>query len=163
MIATFLIENTWLTTAGLLAVLVAGPFVAYRVRPRAAWWLTGASALAVLVITLYPEKARPLPGCFVSWSVPTLGAVELIANILLFVPVVLFAAVASNRVVVPVLAGSVFSVAIETAQAALPVLGRACDTGDWLQNTIGALLGGLLAAVGLALRRRRLVTNGDPA
>jgi len=35
------------------------------------------------------------------------------------------------------------------------VIGRACDTGDWITNTIGAVVGGVLAATALTWHRRR--------
>ena len=157
MIATFLVQYPWLTTVALLATVLVAPLAAYALatRPGLTRLLLVSSVIAVLVITLYPESsARPAPGCAVSWSLPTLGAVELIANIVLFVPPVLLAAVLTGRPFVAALVGSALSVLIEASQAAAPVLGRACDTGDWLQNTIGAVLGALLAAIGLAVRRR---------
>lgn len=34
-------------------------------------------------------------------------------------------------------------------------IGRACDTGDWVTNSIGAVIGGMLALAALALAQRR--------
>ena len=157
MIATFLVQYPWVTTAALLAVVVVGPFVGVWVasRPSLAWVLTGIVLLAVFAIALYPESRRPAPGCQVSWSFPTLGAVELIANIILFVPPVLLAAIASRRPFVAFVAGSALSVLIELLQLTAPGIGRSCDTGDWLQNTIGAGIGAALAVLSLFVVRRR--------
>jgi len=48
-------------------------------------------------------------------------------------------------------AGSGLSAMVEAFQAAVPTLGRSCDFGDWINNTIGAVIGSLLALLSLAL------------
>ena len=45
--------------------------------------------------------------------------------------------------------------AVELIQAVVLVIGRACDTSDWITNTIGAVVGGVLAATELVWHRRR--------
>ena len=91
----------------------------------------------------------------VQWTLPTFGRVELMANVVLFVLPVLFASVASRRPLVMLLAASALSVAIEVFQALVPAIGRSCDTTDWLNNTIGAAVGAVLAIVALRLAKRR--------
>jgi VanZ family protein len=72
------------------------------------------------------------------------------ANILLFVAPVLLAGVATRRPVLVMVAGSGLSVVVEVCQAAVPALGRSCDSGDWVNNTIGTVIGALLALLALA-------------
>jgi VanZ family protein len=54
-----------------------------------------------------------------------------------------------------VLGATAFSALIEVVQALVLGIGRACDTSDWITNTIGAVIGGGLATVALARRRHR--------
>jgi VanZ family protein len=72
----------------------------------------------------------------------------------LFVLPVLLLGVASRRPARALIAGTLLSAAIEATRAALPVLGRSCDTNDWLSITIGALVVALLARAALGLARR---------
>ncbi|WNB86705.1 VanZ family protein [Cellulomonas sp. ATA003] len=160
MISTVLVEHPWATTAALVLLLVVGPVVGRSLvaRPHAAWVLAGVSLLPVVALTVVPTAREVVGGCAVQWALPTLGAVEVMANVVLFVPLVLLAAVASRRPVRAALVGSALSVGIEAVQAVAPVLGRSCDTTDWLANTLGAVLGGVLAWVAL-----RLAPTGRPA
>nr|WP_277604032.1 VanZ family protein [Agrococcus sp. ARC_14] len=84
-------------------------------------------------------------------------APEPLANVVLLVPFALLVGVAVGRPLLGALAGAVagaaLSAAIETVQALVPAIGRSCSTGDWLANTIGAGIGGLLALVALLLAR----------
>ena len=93
----------------------------------------------VVGLTLVPA-ARPLfreDVCTVQFALPSLGSVELLANVALLVPLALFAALATRRPLV-VLAGAVAtSAAIEAVQALLPTLQRACATSDWAMNSAG--------------------------
>jgi len=158
-ISTFLVEHSWLTFAGLLAVLIVGPVLAYLLSKRrgVASCLAGISVAAVLVITTYPESRTVMPGCEVSLPYLSLGAVESVANVILFVPPVLFGAVASRRPLVALAGGVVLSALIELVQLAAPVFGRSCDTSDLICNAIGAVIGAAVAAAGLrvAASRRR--------
>lgn len=157
MITTVLVEHPWMTTVGLAALVVLGPVVGYGLvaRPRLAAWLGMAALVPVAVLTLAPTSRSLEVGCAVEWSVPTLGAVELMANVLLFAPAVLCFAVATGRPLLVLVAASLASVLVELVQALAPALGRSCSTNDWLSNTLGAALGAVLAAVALALSRRR--------
>lgn len=136
-----------------LALLaVVGPFVGRWLapRPRAAWVATGVALLPVAAFTLVPVDRELFARCEVAWSLPTVGRVELAANVVLFVAPALLASVATRRPLLVAVAGSLLSAAIEVAQAVVPALGRSCSTNDWLSNTFGAVIG---AALGwLALR-----------
>ncbi|WP_370324920.1 VanZ family protein [Euzebya sp.] len=157
MITTFLVEHPWLTTAALGALIVIGPLVGYALvgRPRLAVWLGLASTLPVLALTLVPTDRDLAVGCAIEWALPTLGAVELMANVVLVVPAGLIFGVASRRPLRVALGASALSCLIELIQAVVPALGRSCSTGDWLANTIGAALGAGVAALVLVVRRRQ--------
>lgn len=161
MLSTTLAEHTWAAPSVLLALVVVGPLVA--------WWLTGTSRvarmLAVLAIvgvgllTLWPSGSSTLEGCRLVWSVDLL-APEPLANVVLLVPVGLLLAVAMRQPILAALVGILLAAVIELVQALVPSLGRACTIDDWTANAVGAVLGVVLGAIGLALarwRRRRLV------
>ncbi|MCZ2857267.1 VanZ family protein [Blastococcus sp. VKM Ac-2987] len=78
------------------------------------------------------------------FALPTLTRVELLANVALFLPVVLFAALASRRPWSVLAVGSGASAVIEALQALVPAAGRACDTNDWAMNTLGMTIGVVL-------------------
>ena len=96
-----------------------------------------------------------------SWVLPTPARVELFANVVLFVPPVLLAALLLRRPLVALLGGVVASALVEAFQALVPALGRSCDTNDWLSNSIGALVGAGIAVVALGLAARRARTTDD--
>ncbi len=126
-----------------------GRLVAHR--PGAAWLLTGLGTLPVVVLTMLPTDLRAFDRCDVAWTLPTVGRVELAANVVLFVAPALFAAVATRRPLLVFVATSMLSALIETVQALIPAIGRSCSTNDWLSNTIGAAIGVLLAVIALQL------------
>lgn len=76
------------------------------------------------------------------------------ANVALFFPLAYFATLATQRPVLTLATGAAVSAATEAAQALVPALGRACDTNDWLMNTIGILAGVLLACGTTAVAHR---------
>lgn len=156
MITTFLVAHPWLSPAALLALAVLGPATGRRVadRPPAAWLLTALASLPVAVLTMLPTDRRAFERCEVAWTLPTVGRVELAANVVLFVAPALFAAVATRRPVVALVLASGASALVETVQALVPAIGRSCSTNDWSANTVGATLGVLLGAVALHLAAR---------
>ncbi|WP_157988059.1 VanZ family protein [Jiangella endophytica] len=156
MISTILVEHPWLSPTALIVLVVAGPVLGRLLvsRPRAAWLLSGVALLPVALLTLTPVDRELFARCTVQWALPTPGRVELMANVVLFVAPVLLAGVATRRPFAILLAASVLSAGIEALQAAVPAIGRSCDTGDWLSNTIGAAIGAALAAVALWAARR---------
>ena len=156
MIAELLVRSPWLAPLVLAVMVLLGPVVgAWAVdRPRLARWLAGASLVPLAALTLVPTGRRSALGCTVQLVLPVLGRVEPLANVALFVAPVLLAGVATRRPVRVVLAASALSASIETLQALVVALGRSCDTSDWVSNTLGAVTGGVLAWLGLALTRR---------
>ncbi|MCZ2263402.1 VanZ family protein [Isoptericola sp. QY 916] len=157
MISTVLVAHPWLSPVALVVLAVggwlAGPWLTGR--PRLAAVLAAVSLVPVALLTLAPVDRELFARCTVGWALPTPGRVELMANVVLFVPPVYLAAVALRRPVLALLAGSTTSAAIEVVQALVPAIGRSCDTNDWLSNTIGAAAGALLASVALRRWRRR--------
>jgi VanZ family protein len=137
----------------LVLLVVIGPLVgAWLVgRERIAWTMAGLSLLPVAVLTFVPVDRVPYERCTVQWALPTPSRVELMANVVLFVAPVLFAAVALRNPALALLAGSGLSVMLEAVQALVPAIGRSCDTTDWLSNTIGALVGAALGWIALRL------------
>ncbi|WP_083255069.1 VanZ family protein [Amycolatopsis orientalis] len=122
---------------------------------RILWALAGLSLLPVFALTLVPTANR-IDGilCTVQFAMPTLGTVELLANVALFLPLAYFATLATRRPLTTLAAGSGLSAVIEALQALVPAIGRACDTNDWLMNTVGAVLGVLLTlGTGRLVRR----------
>lgn len=162
MISTLLVAHPWLSPTALLVLVVAGPFVARWLdgRRTLARVLLAASLVPVVLLTLVPVDRELFARCSVGWALPTVGRVELLANVVLFVPPVLLAAVVLRRPVVAFLGGAAASALVELVQALVPAIGRSCDTNDWLSNTLGALLGALLAWVGLRWGGRRMAGVG---
>ncbi|MCA5894227.1 VanZ family protein [Isoptericola sp. NEAU-Y5] len=156
MISTLLVAHPWLTPAAFALLVLVGPRLGRWLagRPRVAWALCGVSLLPVLALTLVPVDRELFERCAVQWAFPTFGRVEMFANVVLFVPPVLLAAVALRRPWAAFLAGSAASALVELVQALVPAIGRSCDTGDWLSNTTGALVGAALAWVALRLAVR---------
>ena len=158
MLSTLLIAVPWLAALALLGVVVVGPVAGALLarHRRALGILLAVALLAVAAATMYPDGA---PGTAVRcaatlprWS-PT--AVETVANVLLFVPPALLAGVLTRRPVRMAIAGCGLSALVEATQALVPAIGRACDTSDLVTNSVGALLGGMLAIAALAIGRRR--------
>lgn len=158
MITTFLVEHRWVTTAGLLVMVGLGPWVGYWLtsRPRLAGAAAVVSLVPVAALTLVPTSRDLKVGCATEWALPSLGAVELMANVVLFIPPALLGGVALRRPAVVLVGASAAAALIEVAQALLPMLGRSCSTNDWLSNTLGALVGAVIALVALWLRTRVL-------
>ena len=148
----------WLAFGVLVAVVVVAPFLGVllvRV-PRTTTVLALLALVAVLALTLYPE-GTPSAAVACSAGLPYLAptAVESIANVLLFVPVVFLAGLRTGRPLLTAAAGIGLSAGIEALQAFVLGIGRACDTGDLVTNGVGSVIGGLLAAAALGLARRR--------
>jgi len=163
MITNFLLDHSALVPVAILlvALVCAVLGLLFAGRRRILWALAGVSLVPVFALTLVPT-GRTIDEivCTVQFSLPTLGAVELLANVALFLPPVCFAALASRRPLTMLAAGSALSAVIEALQALVPAIGRACDTNDWLMNTLGAILGALLAA-GTAWPANRRAQSGS--
>ncbi|MCZ2829376.1 VanZ family protein [Modestobacter sp. VKM Ac-2986] len=162
MITNTLLDHAALVPAALLLVCLGSALLGHALlRARRARTLLGAvlglSVLPVLALTLVPA-ARPAgegAGCTVQFALPTPGSVELLANVALFVPPDVLATLLTRRPLLVLLVAAGVSAAIETLQALLPALARACDTNDWAMDTAGATIGVLLATGVLALSRPR--------
>lgn len=156
MLSTVLVEHPWLTTTGLLVLLVAGPLAAALLaeRRRSTAVLLALAVVVVAALTLTPTARELGVTCVAEWSLPRLGAVETAANLILFAPLTLLATVLTRRPLVVVAVASAASALVELGQALLPALGRSCSTDDWWFNSLGAVLGAVLAVAGLAVRRR---------
>lgn len=154
MITTFLVEHAWITTAALIAVVTIGPVAGFWLvnRRRLAMRLGLASLLPIAALTFIPVNRDLAVGCASEWNPPTLGAVELMANLVLFVPPVLLLGVSGRRPFVVLLGASVGSGLIEVTQAFVTSFGRSCSTNDWLANTLGALLGAAIVVMVLWFR-----------
>ncbi|MBE1574124.1 VanZ family protein [Amycolatopsis roodepoortensis] len=159
MITNFLLDHSALVPVAILLVALVCAALGYLFadRRRILWTLTGVSLVPVFALTLVPTvHTIDEVVCTAQFFLPTLGSVELLANIALFLPPVYFAALASRRPLTMLAAGSALSAVIEALQAFVPAIGRACDTGDWLMNTIGALL-----ATGMAWLVGRRAQSGS--
>ncbi|MGX5656045.1 VanZ family protein [Geodermatophilus nigrescens] len=161
MVTTSLVEHAALVPVALLVVLAGCTgtgWLLLRRRPhdrRAPGALALLGLLPVVALTLTPTPRRAFETCAVQLSLPSPGSVELLANVALFVPAVFFAALATRRPVAVLLAAVGASAAVEAVQAALPALGRSCDTNDLAMNAAGAALAAALAAGTTALAARR--------
>ena len=163
MLATILVDYPWLTTVALAVLVLVGPLVgAWLVsRTQVAGVLLALSIVTLALLTLVPTSRELEGGCAFEWDLPSFGAVELMANVILFAPVTLLAGIVTRRPVVALLAASGASAAVEGVQALAPVLGRSCSTNDWLSNTLGAVLGAVLAAAALRIARRSTVARAE--
>jgi glycopeptide antibiotics resistance protein len=121
--------------------------------------LAAVSLVAVLALTLVPTGRTSSRGCTVQFAWPALGSVELLANVALFLPLALFAALATRRPAAVAVGGSALSVAIEVVQSQVTAIGRACDTNDWAMNSLGVLIGALAAGALLAITARAAVAR----
>ncbi|MBO9041514.1 MULTISPECIES: VanZ family protein [Curtobacterium] len=162
MISTFLVEHATLVRIGFWVAVAAATVLAwvlhwFRLR-RVLLCLSAVALVAVLVLTLLPDGARPGGAtCTAQFSVPFQG-IDTLANVAMLLPLVLFLGTATNRPLT-VLAGAVaLSAVIELVQALAPVLGRRCDTNDWFMNSVGAVLGAVIALVICAIIRRGRTT-----
>jgi VanZ family protein len=162
LITNFLLDHPALVPVAMLLVALAAVAVGYLVlrNRRITWTLVVLSVLPVLALTLVPAGVRMDEFlCTVQFALPAPGSVELLANVALFFPPVFFATLATRRPLLVLAAGSGLSAAIEAVQALVSGIGRACDTNDWLMNTIGSVIGVLLAYGTITLANRAAVVS----
>lgn len=109
------------------------------------------TALAIAWATLTPDAGTPDVdhGCLICGS---LGGVDAVLNVLLFVPLGIALALAQVRGRTAVGAMSLFSVCIELMQATV-IAGRFGTLADVITNSLGGLLGFLAGTHGLRLLR----------
>jgi len=157
-LSTLLAQVSWLPAVVLLLTVLVGPFVGTAIvrRPKLLRVLWLVSLVILAGLTLYPEGGAGRDvACTIEAPYFSLRAAETLANVLLFIPPVGLTGLLFRRPALAALAGSVASALIELGQAVVPAIGRACDTGDLITNTTGAVLGGVIAATALSLARRR--------
>ena len=106
-------------------------------RPHLATWLGQASLLPIAALTLVPAIRDLAVGFATEWELPTLGAVDLVANVVLFIPPALLLGVAVLRPLIVLFGASIGSVLVEVTQAYVPALGRSRSTNDWLAPPLG--------------------------
>lgn len=100
--------------------------------------VTAIAAIVILAATLTPDPGETvLPGlCIICGP---LGGVDVILNILLFVPLGVGLALQGTRFRWAIFAAFALSAAVETAQLFIP--GRDPSIGDVITNTLGAAIG----------------------
>jgi len=115
---------------------------------RPGGWLPVALAVAAICIaTLRPIPQQAAESAATPWSCIVcgeLGAVDVILNVLLFVPLGAALAHAGSSWRRALLLGSALSLSVELLQATI-VFGRDASVGDFLTNSLGTVLGALLA------------------
>lgn len=162
MISTFLVEHATLVRIGFWVAVAAATVLAwvlhrFRLR-RVLLCLSAVALVAVLALTLLPDGARPGGvTCTAQLSVPFQG-IDTLANVAMLLPLVLFLGTATNRPLTVLTGAVALSAVIEVVQALAPVLGRRCDTNDWFMNSVGAVLGAVIALVICAITRRGRTT-----
>jgi len=153
-----------------LILLVALSLVRQPGAQKAAGWLLALTGAGVVVVTLGrgigPGRGNLVPGRTIHYEWVenvnhALGIANVLGNVILFVPVGwLLALLARRSLVTPLLVGCGLSVAIELVQA---VVFRSPDIDDVILNTVGTLLGALVASAlrgaCSAMRAQRVVPD----
>lgn len=157
-LSTLLVGMPWLAFSVVIFALMFAPLVGawLAAKPRLTRALLVVFVVAVAALTLYPDGAPSSSiTCAVEFPHLSPTAVESMANILLFLPLSFLIGLAWRQPIAAALIAIAASAAIETAQALILVVGRACDTSDLATNGVGAILGGLCAWGALLIRRTR--------
>ncbi|MFI1761786.1 VanZ family protein [Streptomyces sp. NPDC020800] len=160
MIQTLLNDHALMGTV--LGVCVLAGFIGLIVaratrQPLVASCLTATSTALILGATLYPlsPNAPANNVCYIERD-PLIGVTTTqgLMNIALFIPAAAAWTWLTRRPTSVALALLGMSAGIETVQAITPGMGRACDSTDWITNSIGALIGTAAAALVLWHRHR---------
>jgi glycopeptide antibiotics resistance protein len=112
--------------------------------------LWSGSVLAAVILTMWSNGASHVaPNCLYNRDImEPFGELQGQLNVAMFVPSGFFGALVTRRWWPGLAVGTCLSAAIETTQGALPVIGRACDSSDWVANSAGAVIG---AVIGFAV------------
>lgn len=158
MITTFLVNHAPAVRVAFWVAVIGFTVLGWFAHRHGARWLlvtlVGVGLVGALVLTMTPAgDGGNGVFCTVQFSVPFQG-IDTLANVALLLPAALFAGLLTNRPLWVTAAASGLSAAVELVQALLPSLGRACDTNDWLMNTVGAVLAGVVAVGIIAVDRR---------
>ncbi|MFJ1791457.1 VanZ family protein [Kitasatospora griseola] len=167
MISAILNGNAGLIPAFLVLALLLGAaaraLAARRDLPRWPTVLLGVSLAGELTATLYPtvNGGGQNPNC--TWGAGldfTLAGTQGQLNLLMYVPLGLFAVLAFGRPTAVAVGILALTGVTETAQGLLPAIGRACDGGDLAANALGGLAGVLLGCTVRLAQRRRIRPAG---
>jgi hypothetical protein len=168
LISNFLIEYSWAVPGAFVVLVlgcVAGGIVAMKLDRMGARILEVAaaiSAVAALVLAFTPTDFRAYGACELVFDWPRLAAVESFSNIALMPPLAFALTMRFRRPFIVIVGISIGSALIELVQAMIPVIGRACDAGDWEMNSIGAVLGaGVAWSVYTIMGRTRAADRAD--
>jgi hypothetical protein len=90
------------------------------------------------------------------------GVTETSLNVLLFIPLGLALALLpwSRRTVALIGAAFALPIAIEATQLLVPMLGRACESGDVIDNMVGLLIGLVVGGVAMVFARVATARRG---
>jgi hypothetical protein len=122
------------------------------------WTIVSTGLLAVILLaTLTPVPGTPVTANFWCIACGELGALDVTANIVMFVPLGLALGLATGRRWPSVLACVAVTLAIELLQVRV-VVGRDASVSDLLANSLGGWIG-----VELALRHRPVIRPSAPA
>ncbi|MCP8709005.1 VanZ family protein [Streptomyces sp. AC04842] len=137
-------------TVTLLAGVAAYFPVARRAgRARAAFcglWVS--SAVGPLILTTWAGSGVVTGECAVNVRVlEAFTSVQGQLNVLLFVPLGIFATLSTGRPLFSLVVGVVLVSAVETAQAVVPFISRLCDSDDLITNMVGVFTGVVLGSV----------------
>jgi hypothetical protein len=139
--------NVWALAVVAAVGVVLARWAARRwQRPFPATAMTVLGALGYLTATLVPASdgvVAAYPGRYCVWR-PDLAAASAgaggVVNLLLLVPLGAGLAMLGWRLVPTAITLGATAAAVEFVQAAVPTLGRSCDTTDALVNVAGGLL-----------------------
>lgn len=167
----------WFLPGLVLSVIVGllvGPALArYLGTRRSVGYMIVVSIGAILAATIPPTAGGfdwdPGSGsrCVLDgpWLAPLsyyLRLTEDSLNVLLFIPLGLALGMLprSGRSVAIIAAALALPIAVETTQLLVPLLGRGCELGDVVNNTLGLLIGLTIGWVALALGRLATARDG---
>jgi glycopeptide antibiotics resistance protein len=160
----------------IIGVFVSGSVARFLRTRRVIAWLLVVSLAGILFATLVPLNGvfEASPTGTIGCNLSTLSPVRLTdflskddraANVFLFIPLGLALGLLprSRRTALMVLGGVVLPVFIEATQGLLPILHRACESGDVIDNVTGLLVGwvGGMAA-GAVIARLASIVEASP-
>ena len=118
------------------------------------FWAVAAAIMAALILiaTLTPSPGTPTTPNIWCIACDELGALDVVANTVMFLPLGLTLALATGRRWATVVACAVLTLAIELLQVRV-VIGRDASVSDLMANTLGGWIGAELALAGLHLLR----------
>ncbi|MFF8368609.1 VanZ family protein [Streptomyces lydicus] len=142
----FIITAIVISVAFFIIVFLGSKKRTDRPTSLALWYTSMAS---VLFLTLWTNGGTQGAGtCVVNLTLlEPFGTEQGLLNCLMFAPVGFMGVLVTRRVVPAFMCGVALSALIETAQGALPAIGRACDTSDLVSNSTGSVLGAFAAFI----------------